>query len=128
MHIKTVILIGNFLFVLINFVNLPAFFIQRFLTFLIFFIKTRFLTFFILGVNVFSIYGRLHQPWVLLLRYTCIHKTYIDTYTKLCIHVLTYTYKIIQTLACLIYMHVHAYVCAALHTYVNIYIDKWVHT
>ena len=53
MHIKTVILLGNFSFGLINFVNLSTtFIIQRFLTFFIFFIKTRFLTFFILGVNV----------------------------------------------------------------------------
>src|SRR6218665_2170415 len=52
--IKTVILQGNFSLGLINFVNLSrTFFIQRFLTFFIFSIKTRFLTLFILGVNVF---------------------------------------------------------------------------
>src|SRR6218665_3727499 len=39
MHIKTVILLKNFSFGLINFVNLSTtFFIQRFLTFFIFFI------------------------------------------------------------------------------------------
>src|SRR6218665_1271440 len=58
MHIKTVILLGNFSFGLITFVNLSTpFFIQRFLTFfLYFFIKTRFFTFFILGINVFYIF------------------------------------------------------------------------
>src|SRR6218665_2721075 len=54
MHINTVILPGNFSFGLIKFLNLSkTFFIQRFLTFSYFFIKTRLLTFFILGVNVF---------------------------------------------------------------------------
>ena len=59
MHIKTVILLGNFfLFALGDVVNLSTtFFIQRFLRFLFFFIKNAFLTFFILGVNVFYIYG-----------------------------------------------------------------------
>ena len=58
MHIKTVILLKNFSFGLINFVDLSTkFFIQRFLRIFIFFIKTRFLTFFILGVNVFYIYA-----------------------------------------------------------------------
>ena len=33
------------------------FFIQRFLTFFIYFVKKRFLTFFIIGLNVFNIYG-----------------------------------------------------------------------
>jgi len=33
MHIRTVILLGNFYFGLINFVDLPTFFIQRFLLF-----------------------------------------------------------------------------------------------
>jgi len=57
MHIMTVILLRNLLFSLINFVNLSTtFFVQRFLTFLFFSEKTRFLTFFILGVNVFYIY------------------------------------------------------------------------
>jgi len=53
-HIRTVILLRNFSFGLIDFVNLSTtFFIQRFFTFFIIFIKTRFLTFFILEVNVF---------------------------------------------------------------------------
>jgi len=47
MHIKTVILLRNFSFGLINFVNLSTFFIQRFSTFFIFFIKTRFLKVFL---------------------------------------------------------------------------------
>src|SRR6218665_211775 len=54
MHIKTVILMRDFLFGLINFANLSrTFFIQRILTFFILFIKTAFLTFFMIGVNVF---------------------------------------------------------------------------
>src|SRR6218665_444344 len=54
MHIKRVILLGIFSFGLRDVVNLSTtFFIQRFFTFFYFFIKTRFLTFFILGVNVF---------------------------------------------------------------------------
>src|SRR6218665_638936 len=49
---------GIFSFGLRDVVNLSTtFFIQRFFTFFIFFIKTRFLRFFILGVNVFYIYG-----------------------------------------------------------------------
>src|SRR6218665_149214 len=57
MHIKTVILLGNFSFGLITFVNLSTpFFIQRFLMFL-FFIKTCVFTFFILGINVFYIFA-----------------------------------------------------------------------
>src|SRR6218665_4135409 len=48
MHINTVILLGNFSFGLIKFLNLSkTFFIQRFLT------VSYFLTFFILGANVF---------------------------------------------------------------------------
>src|SRR6218665_1688789 len=51
MHIKREILLEKFSIDLIYFVNLSTtIFIQRFLTFFIFFIKTRFLTFFILGV------------------------------------------------------------------------------
>ena len=42
MHINTVILLGNFSFDLINFVNLSTtFFIQRFLTFFYYFHKKR---------------------------------------------------------------------------------------
>jgi len=52
MHINTVILLGNFSFDLINFVNLSTtFFIQRFLT--IFSLKTRFLTFLFLESTFF---------------------------------------------------------------------------
>src|SRR6218665_1811016 len=59
MHIRTVIVLGQFCsFGLRDVVNLSTtFFIQRFFTVFIFFIKARFLTFFILGVNVFYIYG-----------------------------------------------------------------------
>src|SRR6218665_2376232 len=47
MHIKTVILLGNFSFGFINFVNVSTtFFIQGFLTCFYFFIKTRFNVFF----------------------------------------------------------------------------------
>src|SRR6218665_355339 len=49
--IKTAILLRNVSFGLINIVNLSTtFFIQRFLTFFIFFVKNAFLKFFILGV------------------------------------------------------------------------------
>ena len=58
MHIRTVILLRNFSFGLINFVNLSTmFFIQGFFTFFIIFIKNAFLMFFILEVNFFYIYG-----------------------------------------------------------------------
>jgi len=57
MHTKTVILLENFSFGLNNCVySSSTIFIQRFLTFLIIFIKNGFLTFFILGVNVCYIY------------------------------------------------------------------------
>src|SRR6218665_2298417 len=66
MHIKTVILLVNFPFGLINFVNLSTtFIIQLFIKFFIFFHKkTRFLTFFILGVTVFHIYGFEHLLFI----------------------------------------------------------------
>ena len=60
MHIKTLIILRNFSFRLINFVNVSTtLFIQRFLTFFfIFFIKNAlFNVFFILRVNVIYIYG-----------------------------------------------------------------------
>src|SRR6218665_2889575 len=54
-HIKAVILLKKFSFGLINFVNLSTtFFIQRFLTFLIFIIKTAFLTFLFLWSTFFT--------------------------------------------------------------------------
>jgi len=53
MHIKIVTVLGNFSFGLINLVNLSTTF---FSVFFYFFIKNAFLTFFILGVNVFCIY------------------------------------------------------------------------
>src|SRR6218665_3351626 len=60
MHIKTVILLANSLFGVINLFNLLiTFFIKRFLTFFIFFIKN---AFFILGINVFYIYGIFINP------------------------------------------------------------------
>ena len=66
MHIKTVILLKYCSYGLINFVNLSTtFFIQRLLyVFLIFFIKTRFLTFFILEANVFlHLWLAVHHTW-----------------------------------------------------------------
>ena len=55
MHVKTVILLGNFSFGLIYFVNLSTtFFIQCFLTFFIFFIKNAFLTFLFLESTFFT--------------------------------------------------------------------------
>ena len=74
MNFKTVILLWNFSFGLINFVNLSTtFFIQRFLKFFYFFIKNAFLTFFILGVNVFiHVYAVTHHLIEVLLIILCI--------------------------------------------------------
>ena len=61
MHIRTVILPGNFSFGLINFVNLSTtFFLQRFLMFFIYFIKNAFLMFFFIlgGQRFFYIYAQ----------------------------------------------------------------------
>ena len=82
MHIKTVILLVNFSFVLINFINLSSTcFIQRFLTFFNFLIKNAFLTFFILGVNVFYIYGFLQYfCFMVTLQYFCFIITLVLQY------------------------------------------------
>ena len=68
MHIKIVILLGNFLCGLINLFNLSTtFFIQCFLTFFNFFHKNAFLRFFIFGVNVFlHLLFRLNCIWITL--------------------------------------------------------------
>ena len=53
MHINTVILLKNFSFGLINFVDLSTMFLFNFFTFFYLFNKKRVFSFFILGVNVF---------------------------------------------------------------------------
>src|SRR6218665_1593349 len=62
-HIKKVILLGFFLG-LRDIVNLSTtFFIQRFFFVFYFFHKNALFKDFILGVNVFYIYGMLHHAW-----------------------------------------------------------------
>jgi len=64
-YTMTIILLENFSFGLINFCQFVnnVFYSTFFNVFFIFLIKTRFLTFFILGVNAFYIYATFDQFW-----------------------------------------------------------------